>query len=586
MPILNRVSNENKLVEEKVNFFVDTFHHTTNNIGFLYEFELESYYSLTVKIIEKLKSDDSLRLDYLDIYLGNSLWNSIDTIKSIAAIEKVKTDILNYRKLPNTKDGKKQKLKILDSAKFQRDLHSLKSELEYKFSKILVSNLLSLFECNHSLKEEKHDEMILSNTLLLVSHYLSLGRTKDDIYNLPNKILRKDIHSFPFPNNIRTNKQREKYLANINLKEQLDAFYTTLIQPPLKNTLLIKVYGGNFPENFAYKYNKVEFLNPNSSKLDKIKEQGKQHSTDIFFQDSDFIVACVEVNGYSLESMHDKALQNVKQELEFISMILNKELSVESSHNFILTDRRLRYRGSGMSTNSSKTIIAENDLEYLKYNPYYILRKVRGEAKNWLLSFENNWVPANRSDNIVGMWLYLEGLLSLNRYNGKPKVQEIVSSILLTNEEFTRKRLNINTLINSLNVINGGLNFFDGNIEIFRKVHRNLKKGIIVKELRVINYPFIRKLVQEIESPIKVDQLKEAKLYYNRILVETRDFRNSSLHSGLVSSQTNIKLQLALPNMIRRFRKAIFDTLLSRSDISFNFLIDDLVDQGNALLTK
>ncbi|SDG23937.1 hypothetical protein [Chitinophaga filiformis] len=68
MPRIFSITNDNKQVEKKANFFSEWFHLYTTNLGINHLFELENPLSLIDKIIYQLENNS---LDYAFPYLKN-----------------------------------------------------------------------------------------------------------------------------------------------------------------------------------------------------------------------------------------------------------------------------------------------------------------------------------------------------------------------------------------------------------------------------------------------------------------------------------------------------------------------------------
>lgn len=587
--MIKRITNIVPLVEEKVNYFLDRITHAVEYAGWQHHLELESPTALIEKILFRLQNDKEYRLKYYDNYFTQSFFTTDTFWNDFSTYPKVKNVVTQYNLLGNTK--KAEKIRLIDASTFQKDLTILLRDLMQKMPDELMKGVTTNVLCPHTLEElipntsTTHAAFFNDVAMLLVAEYFFRGYTKGEVKDIISKVFSKDINSFPFPTNIRTIPQRKKHLAEGTLKNQLNGFSNAFMQGRKSGIIVVKVYGGNFPEDFFFKYNKVTFFGKKHLQIERIKAKMDQSSIEDFFHDGDYLLAASEIHWHSQYSLLESIKKVVRNELTFLSASLDRDLSVDTTSNYLRLSNRMQYKGMAWSTRKFDNSISQTAIEQLNDNAYQALRKTNGSAVEWFLKYEPLFIIARKNNSISDYWLYLENLLS---YNGSEKlVMGKVSSIILANEKFIRNKRLLTTIYGSFSPFHGGLQLLNVTQERWRIIIPAIRKGKLSKEIRNLGYGFIQELIKEYDKPLDAIYFKKAKEYYNRILTETYEYRNFLVHSGLESEVSKEKLVATLPNMIIRARWVIFDALKNGdNNTPFDLLIEKLVKQGELLLTK
>src|SRR6187200_1566758 len=90
--MINRITNQNKLVETKINYFLDCLNHAVGYVGWQSQFEMETPTSLIDKILFRLTEDNEYRLIYFDNYFkdpffsDNVVWISYQTFSDVKKV--------------------------------------------------------------------------------------------------------------------------------------------------------------------------------------------------------------------------------------------------------------------------------------------------------------------------------------------------------------------------------------------------------------------------------------------------------------------------------------------------------------------
>ncbi len=584
MPQISRIVNVDKLVEKKVNYFLDRINHSVDYAGWHWHLELESPSSLIEKILFRLQKDPEYRLEYLDNYLKREFFTVDAFWVQYPAYAKIKKVVDEYTRL-----GKKQrqeKIRLVDSASFQTNLTTLHSDLIHKMPEDLINAVLSNVLCKHNLEDMipdtkiSHATFFNSAALILVSEYYFRGYSKKEIKDIISKVFSKDILKFPFPGSVKTKTERKKHLAESKLGNQLHGFTNAFKQGSQKGVIMVKVYGGTFPDDFEMRYDKVKFYGKNHPTISRIKRVMSDDGIQGFFTEGGYIVAATELTWHSTESLLRKLKSAIRKELIFLSAILDRDFSVDTTNNFIRLSLNMRYKGMTWGSRQFNNQFTTGALEELNDNGFQVLRKVKGQAVEWFLRCESLFVTAHKNSSISDYWLYLETLLSFNRID--KEVKGLVSSIILSNENFLRDKRILETFYSSFDPLSVGFHLLKGDR---RKIYPALRRGKVRKEIRSIEYPFIKALVEELDAKLDSNYYKKSKEYYYSILTEAYEYRNFFVHKGLENDALRDKLLVTLPNIVVRARWIIFDALKKgMNDTPFDLFIDTLAKKGDALL--
>lgn len=580
MPALQNITNTNKLIEDKVNYFIDRFNHTNAYSGYEQQFEIETQLSLVEKIYYNLKSDSELRSEIFEFYFSHELLQAEGLWKDLKSYNRVLFVIKSFQSAL-----KKDKLAILDKASFHQDLKILLDELKHKTSEILFKALMSIIVCKYPLSEHEHIAKLNTIARLIISESLFSGKTQVEISQAVSNIFTKEKFSFPFPNEVKLG-QRKKFLSENNLQNQLSGF-KSMMQPNIKSGLaIVRIYGGLiFSEDFEFKYDGVKFLGAKHASIEKFKQTlpDKDYFRG-FFKPDGFIFAIASIQYFSYSSIRLHADREVSLALNYLNSVLGGAMQQEQADNYIVINSKWKLKEYNLSLFKSQKKIDVYNLRQLKDNPTEILKGVRGsESKDWFLSHEPLYVQVFQSKRISAYWQYLEALLPRD-IDGKKQVKDLLSNLLLLNEkENISFRVN-RALSSAVDFFNGGEKLFNIPFEKLHDAQRELAKGRIPNQIKNSKYPFVVELLNEIKASRSTEIYKQAKDYYYGILVEAYNVRNFHVHAGITNRNSEIKVLRALPRMIARLRWLIMDHIKLHPKVPFQLLISDLNDQANKML--
>lgn len=572
MSRISILSNPDKLVETKANFFADWFNYFSSNIGKTMEFELENPLSVTDKIIFQLENNPEHCTPYLNEYFTHGSITDAGFLNEFITYGEVTTNIDLFNKM--TSKARKAFLQNIP-CQYIEAFKLFKEELEKRLFKLSLDTIIKYLKCPHDLDYHMHNMKFL--TQVLVTEYLFSGKDRDDIAGAFTKILSSDINVFPFPRDIVGETLKKEYLNARSLDKQFEGLQNLLEQPGTRWTFFFRTAGVGFGGDFMFRYNEVTIFGKEHERFDGVKKRFPG-----FFSGMDnFFISSVSVSFYSYKLGLDEAIAKVRQELVYVSDILKCGLIVDSSGNF-LVEADGKVDAAWSSENFGKKFNADIH-ERLTDNPFHFLAACKGNAVNHFLGLEHIITDASYRKSLSGFWHYIETLMQGWKKEGN--LFEKLSTIILLDESELRKSVVVRKLLNTFNYFGLPGHMFGLGMEDLREIEKSLSSNIIPAAVRKIDYPFIKDIVSYYGQVVTVDGLKSAKAYYSRILREAYAHRNFYIHNARGNEKLNLKLTHTLPGMIVRFRWLLFDLLKNNTTLEFDDLIDTLYERAKLLLT-
>lgn len=581
MSSINRISNPNKLVETKVNYFIDRMVHFVNYVGLSHHFEIFSPILLIEKLIFRLEQGGRFRPEYTDSDFSLPFFTQETFWERYRGFQKVQEAVIQYNQITGEGATSKKRMIATDPT-FLQALKELLEHLNESFNKDLVSVIYATVQCPHELQDiipdqkETHATLLTACADLLASEYLVRGYLKSEIFEIINNVFSRD-ERFPFPDDITTEDQKKEFLEKRELSNQLQGFANATTLQPQRGVIMIKVYGGNFPGEFQLRCEKVIFYGKEHPFVLKLKSKMSAEDAGSFFEEAEYLLATTSVEWYSNNSLLENVKSIVRKELSVLNIGLERVFNVDNTNNYLHLSIYGGFKGMAWSSRKYQNSFAESSLQRLSDNAYQILRKRKGPAVDWFLQYEPFFLNALVDKSMPQYWHYLETLLTPP---GEDKsVKDSMAAILLSSEREMKKQRIVNTLQNAFLFFSRGYDFLDASSERRNAINKELETGIIPEEIRAVTYPFIAELVKDFDTDITTEELKKAEDYYYRIMLETYELRNFFIHRGVMSEKQRRKITYTLPLIVARVRSAFFKELITISN-------DKTFDQITKTLTK
>lgn len=588
MSRIRTISNPNILIEEKINYFIDKFNHFIQYGNQNLNLELENHSSIIEKTLSILSQNNlENAIPYLDNLLAHELFKDTGTFEKYSSYEDAKHYINNYQsnKGGNKKSILRNKKITLNNPNFRESIEFLSKELNEKYPALLIENLNRVILCPASLEEHNHKSILNELARYFVSEAFFTGKNKSEILESINRIFKKDINDFPFPKEVEES-NRESFIQENNLLNQLIGFKSLLEEDPIEGIVLMKAYTiCDFPKDFEFEYNGVIFLSLKSKKIKEIKKQITNSPSRQYFSGKNNIIVAKKLTWYSTRYIHKRFQNSTNTQLEYVSAILKRKISIDRYSNYIILNNDWKFQGIQTWNIDQNTKFPMDGLKNLKNNPFNILLNSTSKGKEEFLNFEPIFINAHTNGLIYKFWSYLECIIPLDE-NGKKQVKFLVSKILLLSEEPLIKRRIIETLDNSFSFLNGGYSKLDIDIPEWKEIMEKIKFGEIPEKIRKFNYPFISELIEEYDTELDQMYYQKAYNFYFSLLTEAYSIRNSDIHSGLIQNKSNIKIGISMPIIVWRLRWMIMDGIMENPTFDLKEVIENLAFKGQKLLEE
>lgn len=577
MPIVQILTNPNKNIEEKANFFADYFHFFAKESGKLMETEPENVLSIVEKILFQLENNRSnIRTQYITNHLNHTLLKDISFLNLFPAFKKLRPFISKYLAIEDIDKRKLPKLRLAwlkDNIGFRNSLMEFHEQLGNSMFEVSMREIIKMLSCEHNLK--KHQKALKSLTQVLVSELIMKGRTKKDIINVFDRILNKMVDSFPFPKSINTSEAKLKHLANLDFYKQFRALVDYYLEDKKAGNIYLKVQGASLKANEEFQYSGIRFISSIHSEFQTILEHTKeyeQYYCDTYFGGDNYFVAIIHVKAYA-EISSEPVLNKLHNAINYLELIISNKLSVDHTKFLIGYDSgQSDFKFSGRP---DMYVITGEDIKAIQDNPFNFLEHINSAAKELLLRNEKTYINAILRNDIDGLWKYLENLYP----QSSDKVMRAISEILLLNEKKYRQIGFVNSLRN--NSIPWQFNYHKLGIspDTYLTFYNNLMSKH--KEfVKLLNYP----LFNEISHMLNLRHTKNRYLlmneFYKKILMELYENRNFIAHQNIINDRARQKILEVMPVLLKRFRWILFEYIRKNPTFTMSQVIEKASTNG------
>jgi len=584
MTHFNQITNDNRDIQDKVNYFIDRFLHMNSFAGLDYRLEIENHLSLIEKIHFNLTHGTKPSSDIHETYFKHGLLEDNEFWQPYPTFQKTKNYFDKY-----LSGNKKQREAIATDTEFIQVVQSLRDELYQKEREFIYHAMWSHMRCPYPLYEHEHIEKIDIVSKWMVSEAYFSGMTYTDLNEAIRRIFKKDNTGlFPFPPEVRTKVQKKKFLAAGVLDNQLSGFKRTMERNNQQYLFLMKIFGNAiFPTDIDFSYDGVSILGSEHPRIQKLRQTTA--AKDYFQQylapgDHSFIL--VEISYFSIDSIRELIYRHSQKQLDYFSAICRCQLELDPNGGFISLSKRGKIQAFNLPLRPERKKLTQDVIEDLKNNPHQNLAKLsESPSQQWFLQHESLFVEAHRSSSISAYWKYLEALLPSNGKTGR-QIKSTVSQLLVLNETFSIKQRIIGTLYSTLDFFSGGDQLFGIPWDELPKARKQLQKDRIPKQIQNSDYPFVKELLKELRDTDSVQHRQKSVAYYKNILIETYSIRNHEFHGGHAHPSAIIKLRCTLPRLIQRLRWVLMDGIKANPHYNFPQLIESLSETADDLLGK
>lgn len=585
------ISNKNKYVQDKVNFFADYFHITVQNLGFPGFKSLENHRSLIEKIKFHVDNPSIGSKKAIERYFENKLLSNKDPIVK----ELFDNDIRQLRKIKN----KYIKGNNSIQNEFNHSLSSLSSKIANNLFEHSLNKIINVFECPKPLNKHSHVKIIQYYTEVIICEFIFVGFPKEYLYNLFDKILdnsvlfkNNSVHTeAPLPPillEIKDDPEKtpadfyksvNDYLKNRNLRQQFLGIYYLFKTSMTEKILIFKLDNIRVYDLLELDYkeifltNKVENLYiVNGKTSDKFME---------FFGTEGTVYAKVKLVENNDIVAKLKAILKIKSIINFINYNFNCKARLNTD-DYIITDKNKSHRKKDFTRT-----FYNFDIEDLKNKNLFSYFKENGNPViHQITNLEEVYMEACASDNkdvkIIDFWRYLEACFSHLPAKGRSDIIiKRVSKILSINKIYDIELRYFDLASKILHSAHLRANNSDEGtnkyLSISNKELLNLLESINFNRLsEVINHPYI---TNQLNWYINSSNEEKSELFYHwyfNVLIQTYEQRNYIQHSCIYNEMAADNVLLTLPFIVMNFRNLLINSLLHKEYQSFEDVIKDL----------
>lgn len=583
---LNFITNPDPNLQNKIRFFADYFLFANEYLGKLPELPFDNPYSLLAKII--------FQIDNNSANYHNNIRNYFEQFFSF--YDKNHPDIKALRTLfnkYNLQKPSKKKEWVKNTPAFISEIRRIHQEYKTKLFDENFETLFSFLKCPHSLT--KHEKEIIFCTQILVSQFRLNGYSKQHVENAIDRIFSRD--KFPFPPHITAIKDHDElikaeqlFLEQRDFKEQFYGLKYLLTRHESQNGIFIYAIencsiDAHLKDTFKIQLDKVTFISPTHQLLNGLRkfiDENDQKSYNRIKKGvlkDNTLLAYLTLNYDTLDFAKVTGLNIVTQELNQFNNYTNADLKVNTKH-FLFTKDFSEIEGGSISFgNDHLSHIRKDNLETLEKNPYQTLRNVASNAKNQILHNESVFFKSLGNDSLSFYWHYIENTFWAIDIN-EPRTIQNKFSILLLNQ-LPKLKKDFFWQMNSLIFPFFGFDYKELGLEeddIFISAGPNSKKmdpnfNILSFESKITS-PFLKCLISYYKQFDSIPRHKKWIQYFESLIFELYNYRNSELHTGIVNEYSKIKLQSVLPTLVNKVRWDLIYGCKNNPNLSFQELIE------------
>ena len=374
MTLLHQITNPDKELARRVNFFADYYSYCIYLRKKSLKINLENHLSLVEKILFQLEYNFPKSNKYITSYLYHTLFNKNNKyFKEYKNHKKISDFFELYKK-------EKDKKKWLEDNKqeFIQSLKTFRTELRRYMFKRSVDKII---ECLiNSKRWNKNQNDIIYHTNLIVTEIGLKKMSTENYEDIFDLILNKDIVKFPYPRKLLDSSKDEKkyFLDNLNFEQQFKGIYNYYTKGFVSNFFILKVNGIISENEFKFKYNKVKFINPKHPDLIRFMNLVKindKYFYDTFYEKNNVIFAVIKIKYKNKKDAEYDAVNIINTELNYLNNKLGANAYLEKFSYITTLDYEQFSRLYSNKEQGSR--VGDIELKRLKFNSFNELRQIK-----------------------------------------------------------------------------------------------------------------------------------------------------------------------------------------------------------------
>lgn len=606
---VSMITNTNKLLEQKINYFADCFKFFNAYIGVLPGFEVETHVSILKKIeFQLLNNKPDKTLKYINYYLSKDLISENDLIISEFYREEWKS-FAGFRK---GVDGK------TDLNLLVKEVRRLIQLLEKDFFRKYVDRTCTFITCVHPLSEHKQHFDYISR--IIVSAYILKGFSRKDIEAVFSRILAQSYEEheegiytrFPVNQDLHEVfrkyrkgeetrealvKELDAFFKNRTFKEQFLGIYNLFSYEDHVFTFLFRVENVRVNAGYTLTYKSVEFVKA-SDFAEKYKDRIDDYNSDFFKEKDNALTAIVNASARSMDIAVSRAVEELEEAIDFLNWALEANGFLDRKE-YIPFEEEEEYKFFCNSLTRRNYFYEPYAKEADKLNLYLIFKDRQDNppiekllhSEKLFLSIINS---KSNDERTLTSWTFLDSFIDFSidalksmlsygkncRKSDGELISELFAKVLLFDNKYhVRDRLHyfIHNVVLNCRYAGGE------SIKISNEQYNELMKNenfelVNIGSLkRMISHDFFKGKIKSLETYGKTHHTEIAFKYYSGVLSELYESRNMLSHSGKSLPVSAIKLNYAIPPLIKRIKQTIVEELIKNSYNSNEELFKKLI---------
>ncbi|MEZ4941631.1 MAG: hypothetical protein R3D58_12200 [Saprospiraceae bacterium] len=570
---LGAITHVDPLVDKKVKFFYDRFHHWLHTSIWRVDAPPESHLSLLHRIVNRLEKQNILHPNtktVIRLYLNNNLFRKTDPLlkENKSWVEISKKAQVQFEEIGNGAYNIDGYLNLVKDLIVEMNGENGLNDTGY-FARSL-SEIVSFLTCPHDLPQ--HIQQIEYYAKILAAEYIRVGFDADDlkgIYGVFQKML-SDKSNYE--------NRKDKFSAQF---EKLLHIY----QGVNSEKFVLRIDGIKTHDRFRFVYGDVELVTFKSEYIDYSKWQEIfQKQFEKHFNVTDSIIAIVRIDYKSPAEGKRRSLALIKQALGALnSAFPNFNGSIYQSYLFRVGEENVTFNSFRDFTQigqESEAIL--KDMGYTipmpQVNSKVILDQIKMTDKIFYRALSEDYPD----DAILHFWRYWEAIFPPN-YEAK-KIINVLAKVLSANHLEQNRRLLgqfiFDTCVTS--IVNSGKHITGLSYEYCYQYdfHSNGVDDFLEKLKLSTDYPYLKKVIMQYDEMKAESEDKRMHEIYYQLLWELYEQRNSIMHKGIYCLLTIDRLQVFIRGMVSRWRQLLFQELERAPKISLELAIENLASKS------
>lgn len=578
---LHTITNTNKIIEKKVNYFADYFSFVCHFIGEDELHVIETPQSIFENISIQLESNIEKCAPYFDKYISNELIANYQFKVGKNLIASFYNSLKDYKViLP------KDKHKWLKTNK--SNLHKLClriiNRISVKIFKESVKSITSFLRCSHEIKY--HIKELKYFTKIIVSDFLLNEFTKEDLYKIFEFILSSDEDKFPFnrslffrQDKILFQKIKEDFIVNRNFDSQFEGITNFRFKPFSTAYLLYKIQGLYLEKDQKEKFEEINLFSSDATKFKKLREHFETRPLNYFSNSENFTIAVIKLKYRSESFAQKKALLILKNFTRFFNSRTSYNCIVDYRDVIFTTDFKNSKR-SVITAGDYKTTQKYSERDFLNLRrASFRMKSIKSEALEQAKEFEFIYESAQVTNSLQVYWQYLESMHKGLLTNSKNLIESTSKILLNSYQDFLGLKYKEYIYYLMINDYMG----FGITKEEYRTFLKINEVDIKILKTRTKNL-FLIDLLDLIESETKRSSLESIYKFYTQIFLELSEYRNHFIHAGKTLNNIEFKLSEFIPILISRYRSTLYGAINSNKGKNLNSIYQILSGRGEKLI--